>query len=481
MKLLYKGIIMRNISVNLQPLITNLNLPTVIKTAYPPGDSFERLFIATQVGEIYILENDIVETFLNIRDQVIELGTRSGGYDERGLLGLAFHPNFHNNGLFYIHYSVAGSQGPGALEGSFSPNPCDIDSLNLKWQDRENRYDHIDTVEEWTTITTSTRPEKMRTILNLRRPFMNHNGVNSLTFSPETGNLILATGDGGSGYDPFNLSQDLMEIAGKIIEINVDINISNINPPIVTRFDELPINIQETLSVVAKGIRNSTGVVFQWNQKEYVKYIGQVGQDLVESIYLFTYYTPIPVVNLIGNEFYNANFENEGFINLGWRGWEGDLPTALPSSCPNNSFLNRKTISYYDEAVDLSSKRIYPVVSYFHEDLRPDKFEGSAITGVCPYVGNEIPELSEAIVFSDFMKRNENEGLGRGGLGYTRIRPDCHQNDYYEIKPTFDFGEFPAYFTSLGSNIDKTKMYLGVYASANVTDYNMGTVFEIMP
>lgn len=293
---------MRNISVNLQPLITNLNLPTVIKTAYLPGDTVERLFIATQVGEIYYLGNGTVETFLNIRDQVIELGKESGGYDERGLLGLAFHPNFHNNGLFYIHYSVAGSQGPGALEQPFSPNPCDLDSLNLSWQDRENRYDHIDTVEEWSIMTDDAAPEKLKTILNLRRPFMNHNGVNSLTFSPETGKLILATGDGGSAYDPFNLSQNLMEIAGKVIEIDVDMQINNLNPPVVTRFDELPINIQGTLKLIAKGIRNSTGLVYQWNTEQFVKYIGQVGQDLVESIYLFTYYMPIAVRSIVEND-----------------------------------------------------------------------------------------------------------------------------------------------------------------------------------
>lgn len=472
---------MRNISVDLQALITNLNLPTVIKTAFLPGDTVESLFIATQVGEIYYLGNRTVEVFLNITDQVIELGTRSGGYDERGLLGLAFHPNFHNNGLFYIHYSVAGSQGPGALEQPFSPNPCDINTLNLSWQDRENRYDHIDTVEEWSIMTDDAAPEKLRTILNLRRPFMNHNGVNSLTFSPETAKLILATGDGGSAYDPFNLSQNLMEIAGKIIEIDVDINTNIQNPPVVSRFNELPTNIQETLTVIAKGIRNSTGLVYQWNTEQFVKYIGQVGQDLVESIYLFTYYTPIPVVNIVESNFDDINLENEGFINLGWRGWEGDLPTALPSPCPNNSTLNRKIISYYDEVVDLSSNRIYPVVSYFHEDPRLDKFKGSALTGVCPYMGNKIPELSESIVFSDFMRRNGNEGPGRGALGYTRVRPDCHPNDYYVIEPTYDFGNLPAYYTSLGSNMDQTRIYLGVYASANVTNQNEGTVFEILP
>ena len=49
----------------------------------------------------------------------------------RGLLGLAFHPGFHYNGLFYLHYSVAGTQGPGALQQPFTPNPCDIFIISM--------------------------------------------------------------------------------------------------------------------------------------------------------------------------------------------------------------------------------------------------------------------------------------------------------------------------------------------------------------
>ena len=103
---------------------------------------------------------------------------------------------------------------------SFKPNPCDAGTLNLKWLNRETQYDHIDTVEEW-VLNSKGQPQRQRTLLNIRRPFLNHNGVNSLNFSPETGKLVLTTGDGGSGYDPFNLSQNDMEIAGKIIEIDV--------------------------------------------------------------------------------------------------------------------------------------------------------------------------------------------------------------------------------------------------------------------
>lgn len=160
---------MKKTKVSLQPIVSKLNLPTVLKTTVLPGDSFERLFIATQVGEILYIGNGVIRTFLDIRPRVIKLGATSGGYDERGLVGLAFHPQFYYNGLFYLHYSVAGTQGPGALPGgfeSFKPNPCDPGTLNLRWTNRETQYDHIDTVEEW-ILQTNGQPQKRRTLLNL--------------------------------------------------------------------------------------------------------------------------------------------------------------------------------------------------------------------------------------------------------------------------------------------------------------------------
>lgn len=123
---------MRKIKVSLQPIVKNIDLPTVLKTTIIPGDSSESLFIATQVGRIFYISKGAINTFLDIRPRIIELGTSNGGYDERGLLGLAFHPSFYYNGLFYLHYSVAGTQVPGALSKPFDPNPCDPETLNLK-------------------------------------------------------------------------------------------------------------------------------------------------------------------------------------------------------------------------------------------------------------------------------------------------------------------------------------------------------------
>ncbi|RDW20109.1 glucose dehydrogenase [Oceanobacillus arenosus] len=476
---------MRKVKVRLRPIVSKINLPTVLKTAILPGDSMERLFIATQVGEIFYIGNGEIRTFLDIRPQIIklgdsELGVSRGGYDERGLLGLAFHPEFYYNSLFYLHYSVAGTQGPGVLSEPFTPNPCNPNTLNLRWKNRETQYDHIDTVEEW-MLQANGRPQKRRTLLNIRRPFFNHNGVNSLNFSPETGNLVLTTGDGGSGYDPFNLSQGDLEMAGKIIEIDVAKHTFCNNPPVVTRFDELPTPIQETLKVIAKGVRNIPGISFQRIDNQYIKYAGNVGQDLVESIFSFVHYKPIPVTQLVQASLMKSKPDLEGLINFGWRGWEGAFPTSFIRDCSTNPTLDKKTIAYYYEAIDSSLKRIEPLISYFHKDLRPDKFEGTSLTGVQAYMGNGMPDLTESVVFTDLAKHEESQPPVRGALAYTRISADCKLNDFSVIETDYNFGSKSAYYVSLGTNLDQTRLYLGVYGSMKVTDLNQGTIFEIVP
>lgn len=447
------------VNVRLRPVVSRINLPTVLKTAILPGDSMERLFIATQVGEIFYIGNGVVRTFLDIRPHVIKLGA-SGGYDERGLLGLAFHPDFYYNGLFYLHYSVAGTQGPGAGPDPFKPNPCDPNTLNLRWVNREAQYDHIDTVEEW-ILQSNGQPQKRRTLLNLRRPFSNHNGFNSLNFSPESGKLVLTTGDGGSGFDPFNLSQDDMEIAGKILEIDVLKNSFINNPPIVTRFNELPFPIQETLTVIAKGVRNIPGISFQRFYQQYIKYVGNVGQDLVESIFSFTQYKSIPVTQLTQASLMNTMLNLEGFINFGWRGWEGAFPTPVIRGCSSNPTSDEKTIAFYNEAVTLSGSRLQPLTSYFHNDPRPDKFSGTALTGVQPYMGNTIPGLTGSVVFTD-IARKESQPQVRGSLAYTSVRSDGKQNDFRVINIDYDYGTQSAYYVTLGCNLDQTDYIWGL-------------------
>ncbi len=470
---------MKRVNVKLNPLVGRLTLPTVIKSAIHPGDRVECLFIVTQVGEIFCLVNGRIRTFLDIRDRIIKLGD-AGGYDERGLLGLAFHPDFHYNGLFYIHYSVAGTQGPGALTGAFRPDPCDPDTLSLQWTNRETNYDHIDTVEEW-ILQPDGRSGRQRTLINLRRPFANHNGVNSLNFSPETGRLVLTTGDGGLGYDPFNLSQNNMEIAGKIIEIDVSLDAFVKDSPAVTRFSELPAPIPEALTVIAKGVRNIPGISYQWYHNQYVKYVGNVGQDLAESVYSFSQYKPIPVTRILEASEMNPLPEQD-LINFGWRGWEGSFPTPVFRECSGEGDVEEIITAYYEDALRTSTLRLPPLTCYYHVDPRPDKFGGTALTGVQAYMGNGIPDLTGRVIFTDFVGDGEDHPIpARGVLAYTGLSPDCRLNDYGIIEAEYDFGAQSSFYTCLGTNRDQSRLYLGVYGSMNVTDFNLGTVFEVVP
>ncbi|WP_242657978.1 hypothetical protein [Lachnoclostridium phytofermentans] len=272
-----------------------------------------------------------------------------------------------------------------------------------------------------------------------------------------------------------------MEIAGKIIEIDVSENIFISNSPVVTRFDELPVPIQDTLTVIAKGTRNLPGISFQRSHDQYIKYVGIVGQDLVESIFSFINYKPIPVPQLIQASLKKTEPDQEGFINFGWRGWEGAFPTTFIRSCSTNQALDEETIAYYNDAVITSTQRILPLISYFHKDPRPDKFGATALTGVQPYMGNGIPDLTGSVVFTDFARNEGSRPPVRGVLAYTTPRTDCKLNDFSVIDTDYDFGSSAAYYSSLGTNLNQTKLYLGVYGSMNVTDFNQGTVFEIVP
>lgn len=186
------------------------------------------------------------------------------------------------------------------------------------------------------------------------------------------------------------------------------------NPPVVTRFDELPGSIQETLTVIAKGVRNMPGISYQRVGNYYIKYVGNVGQDLVESIFSFVNYKPIPVTQLIKNSLEESELDLQGFINFGWRAWEGVLPSSILRKCSANPDLNEKVAAYYDEVVKTSTQRLKPLISYFHEDPRPDKFAGTALTGVQTYMGNSIPGLMESVVFTDLARRNGSEPRARG-------------------------------------------------------------------
>src|SRR5690606_28711095 len=168
--------------IGLQPLVEDDFSKPVFLTASP--DQTNRLFVVEQNGRIVILtpgqRNPAL--FLDIAEKL-----STGG--ERGLLGLAFHPQYSRNGRFFVNYTRAQDGATVIAEYQVSPDPA--------------RADPQETIR-----------------LVIPQPYSNHNG-GMIAFGPDAF-LYIGTGDGGAGGDPENRAQDRKSLLGKLLRIDVD-------------------------------------------------------------------------------------------------------------------------------------------------------------------------------------------------------------------------------------------------------------------
>ena len=159
------------------------------------GDGTNRMFVVEQSGVIWVFQNDSnvsqKEVFLDIQDRVNDSG------NEQGLLGLAFHPDYENNGYFYVNYTAS------------NPNRTVISRFSVSAQnpDSANKNSEFE-------------------ILSFNQPYSNHNG-GKVAFGMTDGYLYIAVGDGGSGGDPECRAQNLGSLLGSILRIDVDTTIGN--------------------------------------------------------------------------------------------------------------------------------------------------------------------------------------------------------------------------------------------------------------
>lgn len=158
----------------------------------PPGEP-GRLFVVEQGGAIHVFDNrrdaDTTRVFLDLREQV--LAYNNGGHNEEGLLALAFHPKYQENGYFFVYYSAA------------RPRRGVLSRFKVHADD-PHRAD----------------PSSEQPFIIVEQPFGNHNGCTVL-FGPD-GFLYASFGDGGSAHDPFGHGQNLGTLLGTIIRIDVD-------------------------------------------------------------------------------------------------------------------------------------------------------------------------------------------------------------------------------------------------------------------
>jgi glucose/arabinose dehydrogenase len=249
-----------------QRVVGGLDSPLDLQV--PPGDH-ARLFVVEQAGRIRIIRNGaMAATFLDI---VARVG--SGG--ERGLLGLAFHPRYAENGRFFVNYTDR-SGDTHISEFHASPGSDAAD------------------------------PASERELLFVRQPFANHNG-GGLAFGND-GKLYIGLGDGGSGGDPFRNGQNLATPLGKMLRIDVDAGTPFAVPsdnPFVSTPGALP-------AVWAYGLRNPWRFSFDRATGDLV--IGDVGQDAFEEV-------DVGLTARHGGE------------NYGWNVTEGSHCFSPPAGC----------------------------------------------------------------------------------------------------------------------------------------------------
>ena len=218
---------------------------------YTANDGSDRLFVVEQPGRIKVFNNNSsvanYDMFLDITDIV----NQDGGYTEEGLLGLAFHPNFSENGYFYVNYTDYGPRRNVIARYSVSPtNP------------NEANY------------------SSSFTIIEVNQPYSNHNG-GQLGFGPSDGYLYISFGDGGSGGDPLEHGQNLSTLLGTIIRIDVDNPSANTNYSIPADNPFFaPLNARD--EIYAYGLRNTWK--FSWDVATGLLWGADVGQNSYEEI-----------------------------------------------------------------------------------------------------------------------------------------------------------------------------------------------------
>ncbi len=261
--------------VQLVPVASGFDRPLYVTHA---GDGSGRLFVVEQSGKIWIVtDGQRSETpFLDVGD-LLENDVFSGGYTERGLLGLAFAPDYATSGVFYINYTDAGGNTVVARYHVSADNPNAAD------------------------------PASAVTLLTQEQPYANHNGGH-MVFGAD-GYLYIAMGDGGSGGDPENRAQNLGTWLGKILRIDVSGDSYRVpeDNPFVGTEGVLP-------EIWAYGVRNPWR--FSFDRETHDLYIGEVGQNAWEEI----------------------NFQpadSAGGENYGWRVYEGTHPYSGEAALPD--------------------------------------------------------------------------------------------------------------------------------------------------
>lgn len=344
----------------LEPHASGLSQPVVITHAGDP-----RMFVVEQPGRIRVIDDGSVlpAPFLDITDRVDDAG------NEQGLLGLAFHPDYAENGHFYVNYT-------------HDPAGSGLDRTRISRFTVGSNANVADAASELV-------------LMEFEQPFSNHNG-GDIQFGPD-GYLYIAVGDGGSGGDPQNNAQNPSTPLGKLLRIDVDGGggAPDCNLVAANRYGIPADNAYADGDggagcdeIFALGLRNPWRIAFDALTGDL--WIADVGQ----------------------NEFEEINFVSAGTaagLNFGWRCYEGDEPYN-GAGCNGAYFPPLITTSHSGGNCSITGGRVYrggsdPALSgrYFFTD-----FCNSAIRTITPHDGEPVVEdaipagaISQPVAFGE--------------------------------------------------------------------------------
>ncbi|CAN6585246.1 unnamed protein product [Malus baccata var. baccata] len=348
--------------------------------AHPDGSN--RAFFSNQQGKIWlatipeegsggIMELDESSPFIDLTDEV--------HFDTAfGMMGMAFHPNFAQNGRFFASFNCDKVKWPGCTGRCSCYSDVDCDPSKLVSDNGAQPCQYQTVIAEYTangtasqpSLATSAKPSEVRRIFTMGLPFTSQHG-GQILFGPEDGYLYFMMGDGGGVGDPYNFSQNKKSLLGKIMRLDVD------NVPSAAEVDKLvlwgnysipkdnPFAEDPELrpEIWALGLRNPWRCSFDSERPSYF-ICADVGENLYEEV---------DVITKGGN--------------YGWHFYEGPYDFTPPKSLAGNTSTK-------------PTDTIFPIMGYNHSEV--NKKEGSAsITGGYIYRSETDPCMYGRYVYGD--------------------------------------------------------------------------------
>ncbi|MEE8473112.1 MAG: PQQ-dependent sugar dehydrogenase [Dehalococcoidia bacterium] len=387
----------------------------------PSRDGTGRLFVVDQVGVIRVVTGEGLrgEPFLDLRPRLVELNP---DFDERGLLGMAFHPAFRDNGRFFLYYS--------APLRATAPGGWDHTSRIAEFRVRRDDPDRAD-------------PESERILLEVDQPQSNHN-AGQIAFGPD-GYLYIPLGDGGRGSDTgtghplTGNGQDTSTLLGSILRLDVDGTGPYGVPP-----DNPLVGREGHDEIFAFGLRNPFRISFDAGG-DHELFAADVGQNLWEEVNIIT-----------------------GGGNYGWNVREGahcfdpGRPDRSPERCAGVDARGRPLID--------------PIIEY--GNAKSPGGIGTAVIGGFVYRGSALTGFDGDYIFADFSASRRRPD----GRLFAATRPPAG-GGMWSIRElrvaTNASGRIEAYVRSFGQDVNN-ELYV-LTAEVGGPAGNTGRVYRIVP